>query len=114
MYFCSILGWYALSIITNYDLFKKQKSMRHYYSIIIIGLLLLSCSQAKQSELSKLSEFQVDISQGILFPLSEITEEMTVIELELTDESIINPDVIYRTFNYRKQHHCGYGRIRLT
>ena len=63
--------------------------MRLYYSVIIIGFLLLSCSQAKQSELP---EFPVDTNQDILFPLSEITEEMTVIEPELTDESLIKYD----------------------
>ena len=63
--------------------------MRLYYSLIIIGFLLLSCSQARHSELP---EFFVDINQDILFPLSEITEEITVIEPELTDESIFYYD----------------------
>jgi len=63
--------------------------MRLNYSVIIIGLLLLSCSQAEHSELP---EFQVDINQDILFPLSEITEEITIIEPELTNESLIKYD----------------------
>ena len=61
--------------------------MRLYYSTMIFGFLLVSCSQAKHSELP---EFPVDINQDILFPLSEITAEITVIEPELTEESLIS------------------------
>jgi len=60
--------------------------MRLNYSIIITGLLFLSCSQSKYSELP---EFQVDINQDISLPLSEIAEEITVIEPELSNESLI-------------------------
>ncbi|MDL2266134.1 6-bladed beta-propeller, partial [Parabacteroides sp. OttesenSCG-928-G21] len=69
--------------------------MRIYYSLIIIGLLLISCSQEKQSELP---EFPVDINQDISLSLSEIAEEITSVELELTDESIINSDNYIRIF----------------
>jgi hypothetical protein len=69
--------------------------MRIYYSLITIGLLLLSCSQEKQSELP---EFPVDINQDISLSLSEIAEEITSVELELTDESIINSDNYIRIF----------------
>ena len=67
--------------------------MRFYYNVIIIGLLLFSCSQAKYSELP---EFHVDLNKDIALPLSEIAEEITVIEPELTEESLINPDRIVR------------------
>ena len=66
--------------------------MRFYYSSIIIGLLLLSCSQAKHSELP---EFPVDINQDSLLLLSEIAEEIIVIEPELTDESVIGTGSYY-------------------
>jgi len=63
--------------------------MRLFCNIIIIGLLLGACSQANYSELS---EFQVDINQDNSLPLSEITEEITVIKPELTYESLIKYD----------------------
>ena len=66
--------------------------MKYYYSVIIIGLLFLSCNRENHGELP---EFPVDINQDILLSLSEITEEITVIEPELTDESLIVDN--YRT-----------------
>jgi hypothetical protein len=41
-------------------------------------------------------EIPIDIDQNNSLPLSEIAEEITAIELELTDESLINPDQICR------------------
>ena len=67
--------------------------MKQYYILPVIGLLILSCSQAQQSELP---EFFVDTNQDSSLPLSEIEAEITAIELELTNESLINPDVIRR------------------
>ncbi|MDL2266005.1 6-bladed beta-propeller [Parabacteroides sp. OttesenSCG-928-G21] len=67
--------------------------MKLYYNTIIIGLLLISCGQEKQSELP---EFPVDINQNISLSLSEIAEEITSVELELTDESMINSDNFMR------------------
>jgi len=67
--------------------------MKQYYILTVIGLLILSCSQAQQSELP---EFFVDTKQDSSLPLSEIAAEITAIELELTDKSMINPDAIAR------------------
>ena len=61
--------------------------MRLYFGVIISGLLFLSCSQVKHSGLP---EFPVDINQDISLPLSEITEEITIIEPELTNESLLS------------------------
>ena len=74
--------------------------MKNLYYITIIGLLLLSCNRTKQSESNEISreflEIPVDIDQNYSLPLSEIAEEITAIELELTDESQINPEAIQR------------------
>ena len=67
--------------------------MKQYYILTVIGLLILSCSQAQQSELP---EFFVDTNQDSSLPLSEIAAEITAIELELTNKSMINPDGIRR------------------
>ena len=66
---------------------------RFFYCIAIITGLLFSCSEKKQGDLL---EIPVDIDQNISLPLSEISEEITAIELELTDESLINPDMNIR------------------
>ena len=63
--------------------------MKEYYYITIISFLLLSCSRTKQGDLL---EIPIDIDQNISLNVSEIAEEITKIELELTDESLINPD----------------------
>jgi len=64
-----------------------------FYMMMFIAFLLFSCSKAKQGDLL---EIPVDIDQNISLHLSEITEELTAIELELTDKSLINPDMIRR------------------
>ena len=56
-------------------------------------ILLFSCKDSKDRSLM---EIPVDIGQNISLPLSTITEEIKAIELELTDESLINPDRILR------------------
>jgi len=61
--------------------------------ITIIAFLLFSCSQAKQGDLL---EIPIDIDQNSSLPLSEITEEITAIELEFTDESLISTNYIQR------------------
>ena len=59
------------------------------YLFLASSFLFLSCSsETKQSDLLEIS---VDMVKGISLPLSEITEDITVIELELIDGSIINP-----------------------
>ena len=63
--------------------------------LTIIAFLLFSCNKAKQGDLW---EIPVDIDQNTSIPLSEIAEEITAIELELTNESMINPNQILRIF----------------
>ena len=65
--------------------------MKVHYLLITLVLLFSSCSQTNQGDLF---EIPVDIDQRNLLKLSNITEEITAIELELTDESIINPDEV--------------------
>jgi len=67
--------------------------MRNVNFILISTLLLFSCSNVENS---KLDEVTVDIDINLKLPLSEITEEISVIDLELTDESIINQDQILK------------------
>jgi len=62
--------------------------MKKIFFIAIIIFLLLSCSKKNQGGLP---EIPIDIHQDSSMPLSEITEKMTVIELELTDQSMIGP-----------------------
>jgi len=68
--------------------------MKLYYNLTVIGFILLSCCiQTKHSELP---ELPVEINDNISFPLSEIAEDITSIELEITDKSLINPDAVIR------------------
>ena len=55
--------------------------------------LFYSCNESRNSELT---EIPVDIEQDASLPLSSITEKLIAIELELTDESLINSDRIKR------------------
>ena len=65
--------------------------MRIVYFILLSVLTLHSCGDVKRGDLMDIS---VEISRNVTLLLSEITEEITSIELELTDKSIINPDDI--------------------
>ena len=66
--------------------------MKKYYYLTIIGVLIFSCgNETKQGDLL---EIPVDITQNISLKLSEIAENVTAIELELTDKSLINPGEI--------------------
>ena len=65
--------------------------------LLSICILLLACQRTEISELPKIS---VDIDQDVSLPLSTITDEIKAIELELTDESLINPDQILRALLY--------------
>ena len=65
--------------------------MRTVCFILISTLLLYACRNETYGELK---EVFVDIGIDFKLQLSEITEEITAIELELTDESMINPDRI--------------------
>ena len=91
-----------------------------YLALATLGVLI-SCSQSEVRD-SSLKEIPVEINQSIqfqfldtpidpslshyeiaketTFPLSEIAEEVTSIELELTDNSIINPLLIMRVILY--------------
>ncbi|MDR2232027.1 MAG: 6-bladed beta-propeller [Tannerella sp.] len=60
--------------------------MKRYYKLLTISLLFVSCTGGKHGELP---EFPVDRNQDYSLPLSEIIEDITVIEPELTDESLI-------------------------
>jgi len=66
---------------------------RYFLFITIFPFVLLSCSKTKQVNLL---EIPVDIDQNSSFPLSEISENITKIDLEFSDESLINPDMIQR------------------
>jgi hypothetical protein len=64
------------------------------YLFTLSCFLLFSCgSERKQGDLL---EIPVDIEQDFSLALSEIAEEIVTIELELTNESLVNPDQIYR------------------
>ena len=63
------------------------------YLILIIAFLLNSCNQTK---VGILLEIPVDVNIGDSILLSDITEDITTVELELTDASIIIPDAIAR------------------
>ena len=66
---------------------------RYFYFSLIAGFLLYSCSETKQGELP---EIPVDIAQNTVskLQLSEIAESIIAIDLELTDESPLNPKPI--------------------
>ena len=66
---------------------------RYVFFVLTSVFLFFSCSETNQSDLP---EIPVDIDLNNPLPLSEIAEEITAIELELTDESMINPDMINR------------------
>ena len=59
--------------------------------IFLAGLLLFACVDKNTGILM---EIPVDTNQNTSLPLSLITENIKAIELELTDESMINPDHI--------------------
>ena len=63
---------------------------RYFYNLIIAGILFVSCSGKKSGNLP---EFPVDFGQNIesQLPLSKITDSIEAIELEMTDESLIDP-----------------------
>ena len=68
--------------------------MKIYYFLTLISFLLISCGS--KTIKGELFEIPVDIDQNISLPLSEITEILTAVELELTDKSLINKDQIKR------------------
>jgi hypothetical protein len=78
----------------------KKLNINIFFCITVLAFLLLSCSQTKQGDLL---EIPIDIDQNNPLPLSEIAEEITAIELELTDESLLNPDYIKRIIISEKE-----------
>jgi len=62
---------------------------KYILATVMIAFLLVSCSKTKQSDLL---EIPVDVNQSSPIPLSEITENMQTIDLELTDESMFSGD----------------------
>ena len=67
----------------------------YFLCITIFANLLFSCNEKGYCDLL---EIPVDIEQNSPLPLSEITEKLTAIELELTDESVVNPMSIQNVF----------------
>ena len=63
---------------------------RYLLFVIVVFNLFLSCRNTKQGDLL---EIPVDIDQINPLKLSEITEEISAIELELTNESMMSPAV---------------------
>ena len=76
--------------------------MKASYYLVILGLLFFSCGKTTPVKLAeirdKLTEIPVDMNQNSLLPLSEIAEEISAIELELTDASLLSTDHIQRVF----------------
>jgi len=74
--------------------------MKASYYLVILGLLFFSCGKTTPVKLAeirdKLTEIPVDMNQNSLLPLSEIAEEISAIELELTDASLLSTDHIQR------------------
>ena len=63
----------------------------YFLCISFFSFFLFSCNETKQDDLL---EIPVDFDQNTSLLLSEIAEEITAIELELTDESMLSPDYI--------------------
>lgn len=71
--------------------------MKRYTCYIpLIVFLLYSCSQDRQGGSGDLFEIAVDTNRENVLPLSEIAEKITAVEMEMTDESLINPEFITR------------------
>ena len=73
---------------------------KYFFCGITLVFLFFSCNRSNQCDLL---EIPVDIDQNILLPLSEITEEITAIELELTDESMLSPNSVKRIIIYENE-----------
>jgi len=73
---------------------------KHLYYFLILFLLFFSCKDVGKSDFQ---EIVVDMDSDISLSLSAIADEITAIELELTDESLINPDQIYGILLFENQ-----------
>ena len=76
----------AINIITG-----DGKNVRIIYIVLFLVFMFYSC---KNEEYGDLMEITFDIGKNNTITLSEITEEITSIKLELTDESMINSDMV--------------------
>ena len=64
---------------------------------LIIACLFYSCNDSKnKGEKEEFTNITINIEQDVLLPISTIAEKIETIELEMTDESLINPDRIQR------------------
>ena len=81
-----------------------KKLKKYSLFITLLAFTLLSCSKKEQGDLL---EIPIDINQVGMLNLSEITESITAIELELTDESILNPDHIGKVFLFKDEIFVG-------
>ena len=80
-----------------YTFIGYSQQLRIRYIVLFFAFLLSSC---RNGESGDLMEVMVDIGQTNTLLLSEITEEITSIKLELTDESMINPDMVIKVLLY--------------
>ena len=69
--------------------------MRIVCFVLFFVSLFYSCSNETKKS-NNLLEIHIDIDKNITLPLSEITENIAAIELELTDENLINPEDIIK------------------
>ena len=71
-----------------YKILKNEKS---FFLILIMSFLHFSCKDVNSEELSVIP---IDIDSDTSVPISMISADITAIELESGDKSIINPDQI--------------------
>lgn len=69
---------------------------RYYYYCLLIAIVVQFVSCNDNTKNNRLPEIPVDILGNNSLPLSEIMDEVIAIELELTDECLINPEHIRR------------------
>jgi len=72
-----------------------------FYLFILINILFFACNEINMSELHVI---HINTDQDSPLPLSSIVEEIKSIELELTDESLINPSQIVRVCLLNNSH----------
>ena len=65
---------------------------------LLIAFLLCSCKESRNNESTGILDIPIGITQLVSLPLSTIAEDIQAIELELNDESVMNPDRIKRIF----------------
>ena len=73
----------------------KLKRLSHAGMVMFVLLSLNSCRSSRYESVLNIS---FDVMNGKSLSLSDITDEISVIELELTDKNPVNPDYIIRVF----------------